>query len=583
MMMTEVNPKRVVHLDGKSLSIPFELSRRPTQRLVSIIMKIYLMEVLGYPDVTLVERDDKFNVTSVFSELSEKMRQYIRVIPNSMINMEVWIPPQYDTTIIMNHYDAKEAGSLTTPGRFGWFIPAKLIDINDNWRTFAIQETAARFDVDETVQHRINKLTIKNSTNNQTFYYCEESYCKNGMYIPEQCESQQPCALLLAADSDVTSFVKKHIDEMKLYVKVAWVGPNLSNLIKTLTKEYVQRNVVAGVKKRSLIVLHWTPSNIIPNEEKFIAIDFPRCGSRGLDSGCNYESNRLVKVLWSKLETIAKFAWEAINRVNFEPQMYEGLIDKYNNLITKNKSEEEIACSWLKENLNYTLSKWMPNNTAKDLLFIGGIFPMSGSSYTAKTILVGAKMAKEALNNNNTILRDYDIMLVASDGQCKSDMVMKSFIDYVIHHWFERLIGVLGPACSETVEPLVGVSKHYKTVIISYGAEGSSFNDRTRYPYFFRTVGENKQYKHVYLELFKKFGWNRVAALTEDGQKYTEYISYMQDMLRDNGIDFIANIKFPRVREDHEMSQVKKKLLFIYSTKILLELFYSFISFFIVG
>ena len=44
--------------------------------------------------------------------------------------------------------------------------------------------------------------------------------------------------------------------------------------------------------------------------------------------------------------------------------------------------------------------------------------------------------------------------------------------------------------------------------------------------------------------------------MTEDGQKYTEYISYMQDLFRDNGIVFVANAKFPREREPIVMTKV---------------------------
>lgn len=68
--------------------------------------------------------------------------------------------------------------------------------------------------------------------------------------------------------------------------------------------------------------------------------------------------------------------------------------------------------------------------------------------------------------------------------------------------------------------------------------------------------GENKHYRYVYQELFKYFNWKQVAALTEDGQKYTEYISLMQDDLEKNGITFIANKKFPRERETEPMTRV---------------------------
>ena len=306
---------------------------------------------------------------------------------------------------------------------------------------------------------------------------------------------------------------------------------------------------------RSLVFLHWTPSSVVPNERSFVTIEFPRCGMQSSEVGCKYESNRLIKLVWGRFEYVAKLAYEAINHARFTRQMYEDLMNRYNNRSTS-VDEEEVACGWLRDNLNYTLDVWMPSNADKNILYVGGIFPMSETFYSGKSILIAARMAKESINRNDTVLRNFNLKMLASDGQCKSDMVMRSFIDYIVHNQYDKLIGVLGPACSETVEPLVGVSKHYKTVIISYSAEGSSFNDRTKYPYFFRTIGENKQYKHVYLQLLQKLGWKRVASLTEDGQKYTEYISYMQDILRDNGIVFVANAKFPREREPTVMTKV---------------------------
>jgi hypothetical protein len=58
-------------------------------------------------------------------------------------------------------------------------------------------------------------------------------------------------------------------------------------------------------------------------------------------------------------------------------------------------------------------------------------------------------------------------------------------------------LSIPGPACSDTVEPIAGVSKHFRTVVITYSAEGSISTDdgKESYPYFFRTIAENRQYK----------------------------------------------------------------------------------------
>ena len=62
---------------------------------------------------------------------------------------------------------------------------------------------------------------------------------------------------------------------------------------------------------------------------------------------------------------------------------------------------------------------------------------------------------------------------------------------------FYNKIFFKGPACSDTVEPIAGVSKHFRTVVITYSAEGSISTDdgKESYPYFFRTIAENRQYK----------------------------------------------------------------------------------------
>lgn len=64
------------------------------------------------------------------------------------------------------------------------------------------------------------------------------------------------------------------------------------------------------------------------------------------------------------------------------------------------------------------------------------------------------------------------------------------------------------------------------------------------------------RYEHVYLRLFQHLKWARVAALTEDGQKYTEYISHMETTLKKNGMELISNQKFPRYITTEEMNRV---------------------------
>lgn len=90
--------------------------------------------------------------------------------------------------------------------------------------------------------------------------------------------------------------------------------------------------------------------------------------------------------------------------------------------------------------------------------------------------------------------------------------------------------------------------------VISYAAEGDSFKNH-EYPYFFRTIGENRQYEHVYVQLLKELNWRRIVAFTEAGQKYTEYITQLQEVLKNNGIE-LMNKQFSKYAEPDKIRSV---------------------------
>ena len=336
-------------------------------------------------------------------------------------------------------------------------------------------------------------------------------------------------------------------------MKVVWLGPNLKHVITTLEEHYLKTKQV-----KSTVVLSWRPSDIIFPEKDFVSVTFKRCDHFHFNdvTECKYEMLRMEKFAWGKLEKYATMAYNTLRRMKFSDDDYDLLLKLYN---STELSYENVACEWLnlKNGDTNSWKSWITIPIGKSPLYIGGIFPISGFISTGQGITRAAQMAKNAINANSTILPDYSLNLLIADGQCRADKVMKAFIDYVVDaNYYDKLVGVLGPACSDTVEPLAGVSKFYETAVVSYSAEGASFSDRKQYPYFFRTIGENTEYKYVYLQLLQKWNWKRVAALTEDGQKYTEYISHMRDLIEPHGISLIENVKFPRDERNSDMSSV---------------------------
>lgn len=527
-------------------TIKIDTSNRITHQLSSHVFRIFLHEVLGYSRVEVSYYDDYFNVLSTVDRLSESENVSI---PLATINLEVWMPPDFDTIQVESTKSVEDCGNVASiGGRFGWFIPNDLIqplkkyydrwydEISEvSWTIFKNAKIASYFEIenDDYTHLRANmSLTDK--------MRCGEN-CNDGLFIPDQCKSS-PCATLLAPDFKTAQFVIEHIRELKIFVKVSFMGKNLETAVNTIKNKYLKSG-----SSKSLVILSWTPSLLISEEKNFISVTFKKCEllntTRKEGVGCRYEMNRLVKFAWKDVRKLAKPVLDALRLYYFRENQYENLLEIY-----ENNGDNEIAkaaCEWMRNNENSWI-EWEPQLEPK--IFIGGIFPINNSPYAGQIIGLASVMATEAVNANPNLMKDYKLEIFISDGQCKADLVMKTFIDYVINEHFQNLIGVLGPACSETVEPLASVSKHYETMIISYSAEGSSFSDRNKYPYFFRTIGENRNYNHVYVKFLQYMGWKQVSALTEDGQKYTEYLSQMQSLLKTNQISF-SNVKFPRERD----------------------------------
>ena len=85
--------------------------------------------------------------------------------------------------------------------------------------------------------------------------------------------------------------------------------------------------------------------------------------------------------------------------------------------------------------------------------------------------------------------------------------------------------------------------------------------------------------RHAYLAALRKFDWKMVGSLTQDGSKYSSYMSPLQDVLQKHGIEFITNRKFPADTTDMSLvsSPSLSRIYYIYD----IYYTYTFLFFFI--
>ncbi|XP_053677809.1 uncharacterized protein LOC128727882 [Anopheles nili] len=551
-------------------SISIQVTRRYTHQIASRVYAIFLREIMGYRNVKLVEYRDtlpayekeRFRLFYALEHLVSSEGRW----PDPTVDLEVWqlsdyhiIPPEI-----------QEAGAIMNPGRFGLFLAKSLIRKEDAFPKLLLYTMFQENVNDPQYYDLIKKFDISEAILATIYQYaermCADDCNEYGMFIPPQCTEERKCALVLAPHYEYTHFLVKHIMEMEFQLKVLWMGDKLKMGIQHMM------NVYGGDRKNSkkFLVFHWTPSEVINSRTiEYVPVMMPRCEEMiaSNDTGCKYEMTPLLKY-YAKHISKTDFLQTFLN-VYFEESDVLAMIDLYDKYEAQilaardetnpeytrfgvSKYYDKIACEWTRAQA-LTLSKWIPQGQKKLDVYIGGIFPFTGMGPSYQGIAPAALMAQQDINANATILQNFHLTVLQNDGQCRADMVMKFFISYYMYQ--AGMIGVLGPACSETAEPIAGVSKHFRLAVISYSAEGALLSDRETYPYFFRTIGENRQYEHVYAQLLPRLNWHRVAALTEDGRKSTEYISYMETLLKENSIDLISNKKFPRDRAYSEMNR----------------------------
>lgn len=522
----------------KQLPVGLLVTNRVTHQLLTRLFAIFAREVLDFSNIWLVPYTYNGNLSSPHYEKVNmiKMLQansyYYDDVDMSMINLEVWMSPNVYSYIPPAIH---EAGSSISPGRFGWFVPESLVPLEALGSTESLHYSVF-FNMTNIYysQYILNEDILDHLRNGTDFEQYQNPLCL-----------RHQCVTLLAEHKRDTAFLVSQIMETKSFLNVLWLGKQFAEKIRDLQRIY-EKNANDAFRYQRFIIVHWTPSDFINVEMKFKMITMPRCEEwESLQlSNCKYELTPVLKFYSKDLEEKNEIMLRAVQRFSLNDSAFQALMEELHKMRKGSKNRmadlyDEVACSWLKRHKDL-FSAWSSTANMVQLL-IGGIFPFSDLSRGHQNLSHAVDLAEGVINANPTLLKNYDLIVQKNDGQCKADVVMKAFI-----HYFNtpRMLGVLGPACSDTVEPIAGISKHTNMAVISYSAEGASFVDRQTYPYFFRTIGSNRQYEDVYIRLMQRFGWRRIAALTEDGQKYTEYISHMEANMKQTSLEFVISKKF---------------------------------------
>ncbi|OCT93495.1 hypothetical protein XELAEV_18016564mg [Xenopus laevis] len=139
-------------------------------------------------------------------------------------------------------------------------------------------------------------------------------------------------------------------------------------------------------------------------------------------------------------------------------------------------------------------------------------------------ITLGYRIFDSASNEHEAILKTFLLMsggrILAPNYICQEKRMV-------------AFIGDLGSATSRVISVITGIY-HYPQ--ISYGSMDTTFTDRVRFPFLYRTV-PNERYQHIAIvQLLKHFGWIWVGIVISDDESSHRGSQDLLNLLARNGI-----------------------------------------------
>lgn len=526
------------------LPLKVSYSKRASHQISSHVLRILLEELLGYEDVVLVPDDSGLFVNKALQKISGCSNHSCDAsdVPDVMINTEIWVPPGYQYGKWLDKKLVNEIGTISTHGRFGWYLPTSFVEglwndsriIADSWRALQLQSVVGQL---------LQNASLLNSYINISEYKksCEDiAGCSHGWLHGTKCrdgDNAMHCGVLLADFPDhYGSLLQQQINSLGLNMSVVWLASELQYFVN-------------GRGDQPFLLLNWEP-NTKPTAEQLTRISLPPCSANvsfihafSSQQGyynCDFPPSHLFKFAWGAVQDSAPDVYYLLSKLYFDKETLSGLLQKHA-YGGGNLTSEEIACDWLQQNRD-TWMQWLPSGSFnKTPVYLGGMFPLSDSEdavWSNPGILQGALMALESINNDFKILDYYSLELIVEDTHCKTSLILNAFIKFMSRSHNKSVVGIIGPACSVQTEIIAEVAPLYNTMVMGYSVEGVALADREKYPLFFRTSPSYAEFKFAYAAIFGFFQWKQYASLT-DTNYVSRTVTTTHEYLESQGIDLV--------------------------------------------
>nr|CAB3247966.1 gamma-aminobutyric acid type B receptor subunit 1 [Phallusia mammillata] len=177
---------------------------------------------------------------------------------------------------------------------------------------------------------------------------------------------------------------------------------------------------------------------------------------------------------------------------------------------------------------------------ARQEIYIGGVFPMTGGWSGGQACLPAAMMAIDDVNERKDVLPGYKITMIDKDSKCDAGLGLRKFYDILQD---ERIFTVL-TGCSSVSTPIAESAYLWRLNVIAYGASSPALSNRSRFPTFFRTHPSANLHNPIRIRLFQQFGWRRIAIISEEAEVFSTTAEDLRQRISDEGMDLVIHQTF---------------------------------------
>ena len=233
--------------------------------------------------------------------------------------------------------------------------------------------------------------------------------------------------------------------------------------------------------------------------------------------GCDSPMFDLRKFVWKEIQNRYKDIYGLVRAITLTREQIADILQQINTT-RNNTSINDSVCHWLNKSRDIWLPWIRAETTAKRAVIFGGMFPSlvePKAIWSSPGVEVGAQLAVKEINKDINVLNCCRLELLVAPTQCRRELVIPAYMRYLNRDETQKVIGIVGPACSKATLPIAEVSQFHNMILMGYGADDVSLSDRTRFPLFFRTNPDIDEFKFAYLSVFRVFKWKHCAILRE--------------------------------------------------------------------